>query len=251
MKGIFVSAFVRLWGIMGIILLSVMSTHTVCAQTLSIERPVTAVQTLCADSFETRINNRPDIQLVDARSAEEFAINHLPGAINIPPGQRIDGLDRKKPILVYAIGNGRSGELSKKLLSRGFPQVYLLDGGIGGWIGHGKPIVSVSKNRYTWDDFVNVLTADNLVLVDLHTRYCPACIRVQPIVDDLARDFGDALKVVRIDVYDNPCVAGRFYVDAIPSLILFHNGTQIYKKTGAEVDRGELWSILTNAVISR
>jgi len=94
-------------------------------------------QTLSVDSFEAKLNGLSDAQIIDTRLPEEYAINHLINAININALQKdyeaqIEKLDKTKPVFTYAIGNGRSAELAKELIAKGFSQVYVLNGGIGG-----------------------------------------------------------------------------------------------------------------------
>jgi rhodanese-related sulfurtransferase len=208
-------------------------------------------QTLSVDSFEAKINSLADVQIIDTRLPEEYAINHLINAININALQtdyadKINKLDPTKPVFAYAIGNGRSAVLAKELINKGFMQVYVLDGGIGGWIGNGKPIYSSSKDNFSLNDFNKIIATNKLVLLDLHTRYCPGCRKLQPTVDSLASAYSGTLKVVKVDVYDNPKIAGNFKIDAIPTLIVYNNGSIIWQRTGADTHKSDVDAVLAN-----
>lgn len=208
-------------------------------------------QTLSVDSFEVKINSLSGAQIIDTRLPEEYAINHLINAININALQKdyeaqINKLDKTKPVFAYSINAGRSSQLAKELIAKGFTQVYVLGGGIGGWIGNGKPIWSSSKDNFTLDDFKNIITSNKLTLLDLHARYCLGCRKVQPIVDSLSKEYGSKLKVVKVDVYDNPKIAGNFKVNAIPTLIVYNNGHIIWQYTGADVKRADVDAVLAN-----
>ncbi len=193
-----------------------------------------------ADSFELKINAEKKPQIIDTRLPEEFAINHLLNAININRqaedySQKIQQLEKSKPVFLYAIGNARSTQLARELLGNGFTEVYVLDGGIGGWIGQGKPIFTSAKETFSINDFKNILAAHQLVLLDLHTRYCPGCRKVQPVIDSVQNEYKQKLQIVRIDVYDNPGVAGTFKVNAIPTITLYNKSTIVWTHTGADL----------------
>ena len=230
----------------GLIAINNASAHT---NTFLINTDKGESQTLSVDSFEAKLNGLNDAQIIDTRLPEEYAINHLVNAININALQndyqnQINKLDKTKPVFTYAIGNGRSAELAKELIAKGFSQVYVLNGGIGGWIGNGKPIWTSSKDNFTLSDFKNIIASNKLVLLDLHTRYCPGCRKVQPIVDSVSKEYRTALKIVKVDVYDNPKIAGNFKVNAIPTLIIYNNGNIIWQHTGTDVKTADVDAVL-------
>jgi rhodanese-related sulfurtransferase len=74
------------------------------------------------ETFEAKLKQAsPNSQILDARTAEEYKLNHLKGAINVSVSDKvelqkqIDQLDKNKPVFVYSINNGRSGVLAAKL----------------------------------------------------------------------------------------------------------------------------------------
>jgi thioredoxin 1 len=66
------------------------------------------------------------------------------------------------------------------------------------------------------------------VLVDFWATWCGPCRMYGPIVDQLAKDYRGRLKVVRVDVDENPGLSRHFQIQAIPTSILFSQG-QILK----------------------
>ncbi len=69
-----------------------------------------------------------------------------------------------------------------------------------------------------------VLQAEQVVLVDFWAEWCAPCRMIAPVVESLADELGDRLKVVKMDIDANPAVPGRLGVMSIPTLIVFKNG---------------------------
>jgi rhodanese-related sulfurtransferase len=88
----------------------------------------------------------PEVQVVDVRTAEEFAGGHLAKAVMISwtePGFEACAkkLDSKKPVLVYCRSGRRSAAAATALAKLGFIEIRDLDGGIVAWEKSGKPLV--------------------------------------------------------------------------------------------------------------
>lgn len=83
------------------------------------------------------------LQILDVRTAEEFASGRLDGATNIDfyqPGfaSRLESeLDPDRPVLVYCRSGNRSGQAAQLLAELGFDEIYDLDGGVNAWAGAG------------------------------------------------------------------------------------------------------------------
>lgn len=69
-----------------------------------------------------------------------------------------------------------------------------------------------------------IKTSDGAVLVDFWAEWCAPCRAVAPVLDEIAAEKGDALRIAKLNVDDNPEVARRFEVMSIPTLILFKDG---------------------------
>lgn len=92
-----------------------------------------------------------------------------------------------------------------------------------------------------------VLRSDRPVLVDFGADWCPPCRMLDPVVDDLAREYEGRLKVAKVDVDANPHLASDYSVMSIPTLILFHKATQVSRFVGF-IPREELKKTLENAL---
>lgn len=198
------------------------------------------------EEFATKLSQQTKPQLVDARSPEEFALNHLHGAINftlqtVDYEQRINGLDPAKPVFVYSIQNGRSSALSKDLRNRGFKEVYELEKGIGNWVGSGRPIFSTATKPLSVSDFHETLLTHHLVLVDAGSKFCGSCKKVKPILETLRQEHGKNLKIVELELEENPeLIASLKTVTGFPYLILYKQGEIVWKKAGIKDLKSEI-----------
>ena len=71
------------------------------------------------------------------------------------------------------------------------------------------------------------------VLVDLWAPWCGPCRAVSPALENLARERAGRIKLVKVNVDESPAIAGRFGVQAIPTLLVVHEGTVVARQTGA------------------
>src|SRR5256714_1379254 len=77
------------------------------------------------------------------------------------------------------------------------------------------------------------LASDGPVLVDFWAEWCVPCHMVSPVVEEIAREKGEALRVAKLNVDDNPETARQFGVMSIPTLILFKSGEEKARVVGA------------------
>ncbi|MFP5405207.1 MAG: thioredoxin TrxA [Gammaproteobacteria bacterium] len=77
-----------------------------------------------------------------------------------------------------------------------------------------------------------VLKAESPVLVDFWAEWCGPCKMIAPLLDEMARDYGDKLRVVKVNVDENQAVPARYGIRSIPTLMLFSNGEVVETRVG-------------------
>ena len=81
-------------------------------------------------------------------------------------------------------------------------------------------VLSVSKRSFSDE----VLSSSLPVLIDFWAPWCGPCRMLSPIVDEVAKDHRADLKVVKVNIDEDPELAGEFGVMSIPTLVLMKNG---------------------------
>ena len=194
--------------------------------------------TVSLEVFYSKIQSEKNPQIIDARGAEEFALNHINGAVNFnleskDYAAQVAKLDKSKPVFTYSIGAGRSVWLADDLLKKGFKEAYSLEGGIANWIGNGKPFYANTKSKLTLAEYKKIIAENKDVLVDIGSKYCAPCKKVKPILETIKAQYGNNLKIVEIELEDSPqVIADLKTVKVFPTLILYKEGKIVFKKEG-------------------
>ncbi len=82
------------------------------------------------------------------------------------------------------------------------------------------------------EEFDHVLRENGLTLVDFYASWCAPCKMQTPILIEFGEEMDDKVRIIKVDVDQNPEIANKYSVQSIPTIILFQNGEQKEKTVG-------------------
>ncbi|MCS7115478.1 MAG: thioredoxin [Nitrososphaerota archaeon] len=95
-----------------------------------------------------------------------------------------------------------------------------------------KQPVDAKVVHVTDSNFNEVVSKNQLVLVDFWAEWCMPCRMLAPVIEDLAKEYSGKVLVGKLDVDENPATASKFNVFSIPTLILMKNGVEVERIVG-------------------
>jgi thioredoxin 1 len=93
----------------------------------------------------------------------------------------------------------------------------------------------------------DVIQSKEPVLVDFWAEWCGPCRAVSPVLEELAGEYQGKLKVVKINVDENPETAAKYGIQSIPTLMIFKNGEMASRQVGA-APKAKIVQWITGAV---
>jgi len=118
-----------------------------------------------------------------------------------------------------------------------------------------EPLVTTQQKTFpievTDNSFVReVLMPDTSVLVDCWAPWCSPCRTLSPIIEELASDYANGVKVAKLNVDENPVTASQYGIRSIPTMLFFKEGKLVERLVGAqskeEIEKHLLSIIKTN-----
>ena len=86
----------------------------------------------------------------------------------------------------------------------------------------------------TDDNFeAQVLKSDKPVLVDFWAEWCAPCRKVEPLLAEIAKEMGDRVQIVKVNIDENPETARAYRVMSVPTLTVFKGGEPVQSVAGA------------------
>ncbi len=81
-----------------------------------------------------------------------------------------------------------------------------------------------------WDS--EVMQAKGLVMIDFWAPWCGPCRMISPTVEELAKEYGDKIKVMKLNTDENSEIASRYKIMGIPTIMFFKNGEKLDQIVG-------------------
>jgi thioredoxin 1 len=93
----------------------------------------------------------------------------------------------------------------------------------------------------------DVLKSSEPVVVDFWAEWCGPCRMIAPSLEEIATEMKGKVKVAKLNIDENPAVAGKLGIRSIPTLMLFKDGKLASQKVGA-APKGELVKWINGAI---
>ena len=78
-----------------------------------------------------------------------------------------------------------------------------------------------------------VLQSDKPAIIDFWAEWCAPCRQISPIIKEIAAEYGDRVKIVKMDIDSSPNTPGQYGVRAIPTVLAFQGGQVVEQLQGA------------------
>ena len=204
-----------------------------------------------ASAFQ-QLATMPGVQILDVRTSGEYQDGHIKNALQadwLEQDQfkdRVQYLDKTKPVLVYCASGGRSGKAAQWLAQNGFQKIENLKGGFTQWKLENKPVESnTNVTQITQQEYNSYINSAGVVLVDFGAEWCAPCRKMIPVIDQVQGELKDKFKLVKIDGGININVMQQVNVAALPTFIVYKNGKEIWRRQGI-AEKDELVKQLSN-----
>lgn len=180
-----------------------------------------------------------DVQVLDVRTAGEFQSGHIKNALlanwndKTEFNERIRYVDKDKPVYVYCLGGSRSAAAADWMRQNGFKHVYDLIGGINAWKRENKPVEGLSNEpQMSMTDYQARINSSKTVLVDFGADWCPPCVKMKPVLNELEKNQKLNFLLVKIDAGVQTNIMKELNIEPIPVFVVYKNGKEVWRKQG-------------------
>lgn len=197
-----------------------------------------STQKLGPDAFEKGIG-KPDIQVLDVRTSGEYQGGHIKNAMladwndRQQFNDRIQYVDKNKPVYVYCLVGARSAAAAGWMRKNGFKNVLELQGGINAWKRASKPLEGAGNEpQMTVEQYWSKIPKDKTVLVDFGAEWCPPCIKMKPVIEEVENSKDLDFILINIDAGVHTDVMKALDIEPIPVFIIYKNGKETWRHQG-------------------
>lgn len=190
------------------------------------------------DEFEKAITGK-NIQILDVRTAGEFNTGHIKNTLQADWTQkeqfldRIQYMDKVNPVYIYCLSGGRSAAAAEWMRNNGFNNVVELIGGINAWKNASKQVEGKSdQTQITIEQYWASIPKNKTTLVDFGATWCPPCIKMSPIIDELEKSKELDFLLMKVDAGLHTDIMKALNIEPIPVFIIYKEGKEVWRKQG-------------------
>ena len=97
------------------------------------------------------------------------------------------------------------------------------------------------------ENLKDILLGNKPVLIDFFAEWCGPCKAMKPVLDNLKRELGDNVRIIKIDIDKNNALAASYNIQSVPTLILFKDNKIVWRASGAR-QMSEIKNIIGNYI---
>ncbi len=190
------------------------------------------------DAFEKGIS-KTDIQVLDVRTSGEYQSGHIKNSLladwndKQQFNERIQYVDKNKPVYIYCLAGGRSAAAAEWMRQNGFNTVLELLGGMNAWKKENKPVEGMSNEpQMSIEQYWAKIPKDKTTLVDFGAAWCPPCVKMAPVIDELESIKDLNFLLVKIDAGIHSDIQKALHIEPIPVFIIYKEGKEVWRKQG-------------------
>lgn len=200
-------------------------------------QPSKKIENSTPEAFAKKIKETPNAQILDVRTPEEFASEHIENAVNVnwladDFVANTAQFDKSKPVFVYCKSGGRSAKAAEKLNELGFEKIYQLEGGILKWSAAGLSKPSEKTIGMSSQEYAELLNSDKKVLIDFYAEWCAPCKKMTPYLLQMQKNLVDKVVIIRLDADKNKTLLQEMKISELPTLLLYENKEVKWKHSG-------------------
>ena len=194
------------------------------------------IETIDGKTYSDKLSNTKNPQLLDVRTPEEYAVEHLENASNVNWNgndfvSKVEKLDKSQPVFVYCKVGGRSSQAANKLAELGFAAIYNLDGGIMKWQGKKTSNVSSPKGL-TSTEFEKLINSDKKVIINFSAKWCAPCKKMAPYLTKMQEELKGKITLVKLDADENKTLMESMKLNELPVILIYENGKETWRNLG-------------------
>jgi len=98
------------------------------------------------------------------------------------------------------------------------------------------------------ETFNEIIQGDKPVLIDFFAEWCGPCKLMKPILSELRQRMGDKIRILKIDVDKSPVVSSAFQIQSVPTLMVIHNKSILWRQAGV-MQANQLENIINQLLV--